>query len=369
MNKFKKLVGGVVLSLSLIVGLVPVTDVKASDNTIQEIENNNSAQTATEVSVSSGVTVINGSTCSKSGEEKDEYDWYKIKFEEQGKCDFRIINLSKPNESNELKDTYFNVYSEDFSSCNSWEYGLAHDAGDVYYLQVKDLSYYFYDDKVLNYQIELTESNDVEYVGGNHITSTSAYMLTEGQAAFTLGWNSSHTRYFTIEVPKGKKAEITIEPDADADLNKVIDSPFRLSLIRQSDGEKLLSNYEVKKILTLSYLEKNSSGDKIYLSGSDTYILGINGGYSPNHQWISVKYSLDNYNTDKTKPSVSGVKNGKTYKKSVTIKYSDASGIKSAKLNGKKFKSGTKVSKSGSYTVSVTDKNGNTRTVKFKIKK
>jgi hypothetical protein len=73
---------------------------------------------------------------------------------------------------------------------------------------------------------------------------------------------------------------------------------------------------------------------------------------------------------DSTKPTVSGVKNGKTYSKAVTIKFSDeTSGIKKATLNGKTIKTGKKVTKAGSYTLKVTDKAGNTRTIKFKIKK
>lgn len=73
---------------------------------------------------------------------------------------------------------------------------------------------------------------------------------------------------------------------------------------------------------------------------------------------------------DTTKPKVTGVKDGKTYKKAVTIKFSDKqSGIKSATLNGKKIKSGKKVSKAGSYTLVVKDKAGNTTKMKFKIKK
>ena len=75
------------------------------------------------------------------------------------------------------------------------------------------------------------------------------------------------------------------------------------------------------------------------------------------------------YVSDNTKPTVSGVKNGKTYKKAVTVKFSDKYGIKSAKLNGKAIKSGKKVSKKGSYTLKVADKAGNVTTVKFKIKK
>ena len=72
---------------------------------------------------------------------------------------------------------------------------------------------------------------------------------------------------------------------------------------------------------------------------------------------------------DSKKPVVSGVKNGKTYKKDVTVTFSDdASGIKTAKLNGKKIKSGKKITKKGSYTLKVSDKAGNKTTVKFVIK-
>lgn len=72
---------------------------------------------------------------------------------------------------------------------------------------------------------------------------------------------------------------------------------------------------------------------------------------------------------DTNKPAISGIKNNKTYKKAVTIKFKDSYGIKSAKLNGKSIKTGKKVSKKGSYTLKVTDKAGNTSTIKFKIKK
>ena len=73
---------------------------------------------------------------------------------------------------------------------------------------------------------------------------------------------------------------------------------------------------------------------------------------------------------DKKKPVVTGVKNKKTYKKTVTIKFSDKqTGIKSATLNGKKIKNKKKVSKNGSYSLVVRDKAGNKTTIKFKIKK
>ncbi len=71
---------------------------------------------------------------------------------------------------------------------------------------------------------------------------------------------------------------------------------------------------------------------------------------------------------DKTKPVVKGVVNGKTYTSAKQIKFSDKFGVKSATLNGKKFSSGSKVSKKGTYRLVVTDKAGNQNIVKFKIK-
>jgi hypothetical protein len=119
---------------------------------------------------------------------------------------------------------------------------------------------------------------------------------------------------------------------------------------------------------------------KLYTTDSSTaYRVNEAGSYTVTFSiGVDVKYDINKYNTvlvknvyaDKVKPKVSGVKNGATYKKAVTVKFSDAeTGVKSATLNGKKIKSGKKVSAKGSYTLIVTDKAGNKKTVKFKIKK
>ena len=72
---------------------------------------------------------------------------------------------------------------------------------------------------------------------------------------------------------------------------------------------------------------------------------------------------------DKVNPTITGVTNGKTYRSTRTIKFSDKYGVKTATLNGNTIRSGKKVSRPGKYTVRVTDKSGNIRTVKFTIKK
>jgi hypothetical protein len=105
---------------------------------------------------------------------------------------------------------------------------------------------------------------------------------------------------------------------------------------------------------------------------SKTYIVTTNGTYTFRINDYLGNYTLHTVtvtNIDKTAPTVSGVTNGKTYKDGKIITFSDKlSGMKSAKLNNKSIKSGTKVTAKGVYTLVVTDKVGNTKTVKFKIK-
>ncbi|SFR79904.1 hypothetical protein [Anaeromicropila populeti] len=108
-------------------------------------------------------------------------------------------------------------------------------------------------------------------------------------------------------------------------------------------------------------LNGSSIGNEHYVTKAGTYTVTATDNYD---NATSVTFTIDT-----TRPKVSGVTSGKTYKKNKTIKFTDKSGIKSAKLNGKTIKSGYVVKKSGTYTLKVTDKAGNVKTVKFKIKK
>ena len=70
-----------------------------------------------------------------------------------------------------------------------------------------------------------------------------------------------------------------------------------------------------------------------------------------------------------TKAPVVSVVNGRTYRGSVKITFSDKdSGVKSAKLNGKTIKSGHNVYFSGRYTLVVKDYAGNTTKVSFRVR-
>ena len=123
------------------------------------------------------------------------------------------------------------------------------------------------------------------------------------------------------------------------------------------------------------YLKNKNSNVKITPTGKTKEILDIE-AKGETYDTTSNNPS-DSTKKDKKKPTVKGVKNNKTYKKTVKIKVSDKSGIKKVTLNGKKmkvskFKKGYKITRKKStknYILKVWDKAGNKRVVKFKIKK
>jgi hypothetical protein len=141
-------------------------------------------------------------------------------------------------------------------------------------------------------------------------------------------------------------------------------------------NEKLL----IGEPYRIQYLEGkvSSNGNWNYstnITATKSFTVNKNGWYTvrfEDKEWGTYWYRYVKVTgIDKTKPTVTGVKNGKKYKKAVTIKFKDnkgGSGIKKATLNGKKIKSGKKVSKKGKYTLVVKDKAGNKKTIKFTIK-
>ncbi len=101
---------------------------------------------------------------------------------------------------------------------------------------------------------------------------------------------------------------------------------------------------------------------------SDYLFLSAEGAHSVTATDLNGNKSKIKFYIDMTKPKVAGVADSKTYKKARVIRFSDkGSGIKKAALNGKTIRTGKRVSKKGSYTLIVSDKAGNVKTVKFKI--
>ena len=130
-----------------------------------------------------------------------------------------------------------------------------------------------------------------------------------------------------------------------------------------SKGTKI----DVTKDVSLALSDGTNVDHTIVFRGSLAYGNGIEGAWEILNDSVVQPGATYAVKLDTTAPTVSGVRNGATYKHKVKVSFVDASGIKSAKLNGKTIKSGKTIKAVGSYTLMVTDKHGNTRTVVFRV--
>lgn len=181
------------------------------------------------------------------------------------------------------------------------------------------------------------------------VTDTNGRIQDDGK---TVMWNSdmliegSQTRLYAA-FGEQKSAEAPVFTGASNGKN------YKSGVTLNIDSENLLDKVDINGA--------SVSSDFLFLSDEGTYKITATdkGGNSSKIQFM----------IDTTKPAIKGVSDNKTYTGERTIKFSDkGSGIKSAKLNNKTIKSGASVAKKGSYTLVVTDKAGNKKTVKFKIK-
>lgn len=128
---------------------------------------------------------------------------------------------------------------------------------------------------------------------------------------------------------------------------------YRTGVAITVQSENLLQKVEVNG--------ESAGSDSLFLSGEDVYQItatDINGNTA------KLRFRID-----KTKPTIKGAADGKSYKTARTIRFSDkGSGVQKALLNGKAIKTGTKVSKKGTYTLDVMDRAGNQKIITFQIK-
>lgn len=140
--------------------------------------------------------------------------------------------------------------------------------------------------------------------------------------------------------------------------------------------------YKTEELLVDGKVQDNKVNDsKIWKINKDTcseiknsqFSVTKNGIYSIRVKDNNKKYILKRIkisNIDKISPSISGVKDGNTYKDNVIIKFWDkgGSGVKVATLDGDKIRNGASISEKGTHTLKVFDNAGNIKTVTFKIK-
>ncbi|MBR3784842.1 MAG: hypothetical protein IKJ77_00325 [Firmicutes bacterium] len=146
--------------------------------------------------------------------------------------------------------------------------------------------------------------------------------------------------------------------------------------------------YKVKKYITINsknvikkvYITRNGKkyvndeattvNGKIYDNTYNKFAFVKDGKYVVKTTLVNGAVSTLKFTVDKNKPTTN--MKAKTYKKTSKgkkITFKDAtSGVKKATLNGKKIKNGKVVKKAGKYTLTIYDKAGNKRVVKFRIK-
>lgn len=115
------------------------------------------------------------------------------------------------------------------------------------------------------------------------------------------------------------------------------------------------------KALILDGIRQTTDKVSIQKSGRHTITL-----IDANNNSTTVEFQVDAKG-----PKIKGAKNGRVYKRPVTLKFSDASGIRYVTVNGKKIKSKKKVTlkKKTIYRVVAVDKHGNATALYFGIGK
>lgn len=211
-------------------------------------------------------------------------------------------------------------------------------------------------------------SNDIAYGEGDDWMNLKAgvyYMKCKSELYMSA--TSNHTIKVSIgAVPLSKAVNFTQVPNAD----------------QTSVTVGITQHFAEDAILKYAYQEGNLTASASWNGTSLTqpkFTVTKNGWYTVRFYTDStVAWNQDLYyyaqvyvtGIDTTLPKITGVSANKYYKKAVTVKFSDTgSGIQSALLNGKNIKSGKKISTDGKYTLKVTDKAGNSKTVKFVVDK
>jgi hypothetical protein len=218
-----------------------------------------------------------------------------------------------------------------------------HNGTGVFDTNYTDVRYTYYELKAGTYYVKsVCNSEFSDYVKDAYSKLTIAYVPTDKSVKFSKKVNKTKT-----------KTTVTVNEKF------IFGEAYSLQYVKGRVGANDSSWKSAKDISTAT--------NSFTVSKNGWYTIKIKDKQNGTYWYRYVKIT----GIDKTKPTVTGVKNGKKYKKTVTIKFKDnkkGSGIKKATLNGKKIKSGKKVSKKGKYTLVVTDKAGNKKTIKFTIK-
>jgi len=233
-----------------------------------------------------------------------------------------------------------------------------------------------------------TKSMFVELTGKKAVMdiSTDSQTATEDVTGTTnVDYNSMGFFYYRVTYPfKVAKSNGQIQPDGYTvlyDIKKMQKKKISRAYALSASAFKNADNITVKGVTNKKAYKKpmtvkvSSKGvvASFKVNGKaqtgNSFYASKDGKNKVTATTATGKKKTVTFYVDRKKPTTN-IKNNKTYKKTVKITFKDSiSGIKKATLNGKKIKSGKKVKNNGTYTLKITDKAGNVKTVKFTIHK
>lgn len=224
-------------------------------------------------------------------------------------------------------------------------------------------------------------TNGIDYGSGDDwlVLDAGTYYMTCKSELYMSG-QSNHTIKISIgAVPAAKAVTFVQTPSANKDKVTVSIQQHLSSAVTEYQYQA--GNVDTSAKWNWGTLTHEEGVTTLQSTADPKFVADKNGWYTVRvliestvafNQDLTFCAQVNVTGIDTKKPVISGVKNKKAYKKAVTIKFSDGtggSGIASAKLNKKSVKTGKKITKDGVYTLVVTDKAGNSNTVKFTVDK
>jgi hypothetical protein len=215
-----------------------------------------------------------------------------------------------------------------------------------------------------NYELLLKEGS---YSSTDKGSKSISYLLEPGKYYIKLNGMKGNT---TLSI-KPMYYNITLTPVTN---NKWTKKEYKVNIDTSIEYSKIaVLCYDVKdSLLDSEALWSPTNKNYVALEG-ETFVAAKSGVYSvriTDKNGYNTMKKITISNVDVKKPTVYVVKNGKSYKKPITITWKDTqSGINKAKttLNGKAVSSGVKVTKEGKYTLKVYDNVGNYRIIEFNV--
>lgn len=278
-----------------------------------------------------------------------------------------------------------NIFSSSFTMPNQLIFGESKrgflsttSPMDFYRISVKE-----YSEVKISYNFEKTEETDLSkaictlYDKDNQkITSKKFNPVGEGKNTITEMLEQG-TYYISLSGSTGttsiKTEAISYIVDAKQNINKWTNKDVKVSVIREFESvEELLVDGKVQDSKVNDSKIWTVNKEKCSEIKNGTFTVVKNGIYSIRLKDKNKKYILKRIkisNIDKLPPSISGVKNGGSYKDKVKIYYWDrgGSGIRYALIDNVEIENGATISKKGTYTLKVADYAGNVKTLTFRI--